>query len=255
MAPRRKTDVPEVPGGRAVGQPCVPTEPPSRLWGIRARGPHRGEAAARQVLLDSRGRRGRRRRAHLNLTHGVGSPLSSIQTMPLSPMWLCFTWGMRNKSFNPIEAWFSNPSSSLLIYITAIPHTVSRQSPLTKAYSFHPYSLGQGLYPCSAVQMWMTAGREGVWFDNKESTNLAIWSRPLCPHFINTGKLHLLTTGITDCIWIWQSFHDLGCRGRWRVIRKKAGAGEHRKARSSPTGLWAPEQEALAAVCTGAVVS
>lgn len=91
--------------------------------------------------------------------------------MLLSPMWLCFTWGMRNKSFNPTEAWFSNPSSSLLIYITAIPHTVSRQSPFTKAYSFHPYSLRQGLYPCSAVQMWMTAGREGVWFDNIQRIN------------------------------------------------------------------------------------
>lgn len=84
-----------------------------------------------------------------------------LYTMLLSPVWLCFTWGMRSKSFNPIEAWFSNLSSSLLIYITAIPHTVSRQALSQRLIRFILKAWGRACIPVLLYRCgWQLEGRE-----------------------------------------------------------------------------------------------
>lgn len=119
VAPRGKTEAPEVAGRLCRWPTPSPGKAALPAAGNQGCDDHGGEATAGQVLLDSRGREGEGRggkESHSTSTHGVGSPSSSIQCSSHQRGYKCFTWGMRSKSFNPIEAWFSNLSSSPLIY-------------------------------------------------------------------------------------------------------------------------------------------
>lgn len=123
--PRRNIKPSDIVGQLGAGRQCPLLDVDRVSWedapscppGLEAKWPHCGEDEA----VRGPSQYGR---TNLNLTHEVGSFLSFIQTMLLSPL-LCFTWGMGNKRFNLIEALLSACSNSLLIWVSVIPYSLT----------------------------------------------------------------------------------------------------------------------------------